>query len=200
MRKNTDRRPHASLGSTPSRVGSDLEAAKRTGGKLDFGIPASAAKVDPGGRAKGPEQGTGPMRGGTGGTRTTGVGAPGGTDGAGSGGDIDTDIIGLDGRGGLAGDPGEHRTQGADMSFARNQSAGEKSQSKRSHASVTRRSASDRRTLDTVDHSGGDVTTTGDESSPSTNPEIEEIGQESQLGIAGRSREIASDERRRSVK
>src|SRR5258708_6692274 len=85
------------------KVGSDPVADHEFGGKGDFGIPAAkvTAPLPDGGREKGPEQGTGPMRSGATGTRTTGVGHAPGSPGAGSGGDLDPDFIGLDGKGGV---------------------------------------------------------------------------------------------------
>src|SRR5947209_11454177 len=80
------------------KVGSDPAADREFGGKLDFGIPAGKAKapLPDGGREKGPEQGTGPMRSGEEGKRVDGVGYPPGPPGAGSGGDLDPDFVGLD--------------------------------------------------------------------------------------------------------
>ncbi len=96
------------------KVGSDRNADKLIGGKLDFGIPARQANASEpeGGRAKGPEQGTGPMRSGDQGVRTSGVGHAPGNDGAGSGGDLDPDFIGLDGKGGarVTSSPGIRRS------------------------------------------------------------------------------------------
>jgi hypothetical protein len=95
-------------GKDQPKVGTDPEAAEEFGGKLDFGIPANEATAendDPYGRVKGPEKGTGPTRSGSSGVRIDGVGAPTGPAGAGSGGDLDPDFIGLDRMGGLANDP-----------------------------------------------------------------------------------------------
>lgn len=99
------------------KVGTDEKAAEAFGGKLDFGIPADEATAqndDPYGRVKGPEKGTGPTRSGDQGVRIDGVGAPTGPAGAGSGGDLDPDFIGLDKMGGMANDPPD-RTTGPDM-------------------------------------------------------------------------------------
>jgi hypothetical protein len=99
------------------KVGGSKQAARKFGGKNDFGIPAKEATVandDPYGRVKGPEKGTGPTRSGAQGRRTTGVGAPTGPAGAGRGGDLDPDIIGVGGTGGVARD-GPDRTQGPDI-------------------------------------------------------------------------------------
>lgn len=147
------------------KVGSSGAAADEVGGPLDFGVPASEAKrpVEEGGRAKGPEQGTGPTRSGARGVRTVGVGAPVGPEGSGSGGDLDPDVIGLDGRGGVALDPTEHRTRGPDITtaggskpFASGNPA--KGQNELPAGQVGGAPA---QTFDTLDHTGGDVTTSG---------------------------------------
>jgi hypothetical protein len=106
-------RSHSGLG----KVGSDPAADREIGGELDFGIPAGQATAPrpTGGRDKGPEQGTGPMRSGSDTTRTSGVGHAPGSPGAGSVGDLDTDFIGLDGKGGIAARPASGRTQGPDI-------------------------------------------------------------------------------------
>lgn len=105
------------------KVGSDRAAGREIGGKLDFGIPAdqATAPLPDGGREKGPEQGTGPMRSGASGVRDAGVGhAPGGP-GAGSGGDLDPDFIGLDGKGGLANSPPDATDDAADRDIPGNE-------------------------------------------------------------------------------
>ena len=141
------------------KVGSDPQADKEFGGELDFGIPAKKASPDEpdGGRAKGPEQGTGPMRSGDRGVRTSGVGHAPGRAGAGSGGDLDTDFIGLDGKGGVAAAPASGRTRGPDITeggsapFASGAPAEGKNQ--KPERKIVKGS--------TVDRSGGDASTTG---------------------------------------
>ncbi len=99
------------------KVGGSKEAARKFGGKHDFGIPAEEATAEndfPHGRAKGPQKGTGPTRSGAQGRRTSGVGAPLGPAGSGSGGDLDPDIVGVGGTGGVARE-GPDRTRGADI-------------------------------------------------------------------------------------
>ncbi|MGE5610270.1 MAG: hypothetical protein ACM359_13535 [Bacillota bacterium] len=89
------------------KVGSSKEAAKEFGGTQDFGQePEKAPPALPEGTDSNElplrpsrYQGT---RGGSTGTRTTGVGAPEGGPGSGSGGDVDPDVIGVGGTGGLA--------------------------------------------------------------------------------------------------
>jgi hypothetical protein len=138
------------------------------GGKLDVGIPADRANapLPDGGREKGPEQGTGPMRSGTSGVRDVGVGYPPGGPGSGSGGDLDPDFIGLDGKGGVANAPasgnaqGPASTDGHSDAFASGRPArGEHQLKPGTHGAppqVVRGS--------TVDRSGGDASTTGPES------------------------------------
>ena len=117
-RGNSQRKKGSSSGHKGSgKVGSDKAARHRVGGKLDFGTPAAEA-IGPqtiGGRDKGPEQGTGPMRSGARAVRESGVGHAPGRAGTGSGGDLDTDVIGLDKKGGIAAHPASGRTQGADI-------------------------------------------------------------------------------------
>ena len=149
---------------TAGKVGSDPNAP--VGGKLDFGIPASQVKapLSDGGREKGVEQGTGPMRSGNRAVRTSGVGHPPGRAGTGSGGDIDTDVVGLGGRGGVAASPASGRTSGPDITeggsapFASGPPARGKNQRRPgAHGTAQRVRGS------TVDRTGGDASTTGPE-------------------------------------
>ena len=147
------------------KVGSDKAADREIGGKGDFGIPAAQAVAPQpiGGRDKGPEQGTGPMRSGDSGNRATGVGHAPGSPGAGSGGDLDPDFIGLDGKGGVSAVPASGRTKGPDITeggsgaFASGPPArGENEGLRGRHGApseIVRGS--------TVDRSGGDASTTG---------------------------------------
>lgn len=179
------------------KVGSNRAADREIGGKLDFGIPADRAKapLPDGGREKGPEQGTGPMRSGAMGVRDSGVGHAPGTPGAGSGGDLDPDFIGLDGKGGLAASPASGRTQGPDITeggsapFASGPPArGENELPAGTHGAppqIVRGS--------TVDRGGGDASTTGPESgadstlSPTAYPRLD-VPDDETVG------EISSDE------
>ena len=149
---------------TPPRgkVGSDRAA--RVSGKGDFGIPASKARkpILEGGREKGPEQGIGPMRSGNRAVRESGVGYPPGPPGSGSGGDIDPDIVGVNGTGGVAASPPSGRTRGPDITeggsapFASGPPAeGKDELPPGTHGAARRVRGS------TIDHSGGDATTTG---------------------------------------
>ena len=64
------------------------------------------------------------MRSGSTGTRTTGVGSAGTTPGSGSGGEVDTDLIGLDGSGGgVSSDGTIGRTKGPDITTGRGSDA-----------------------------------------------------------------------------
>jgi hypothetical protein len=147
------------------KVGSDRAADREIGGKLDFGIPAAEAKAPQpiGGRDKGPEQGTGPMRSGASGTRTSGVGHAPGRPGAGSGGDLDTDFIGLDHKGGIAARPASGRTQGPDITeggsgaFA----SGPPAKGENELPAGTHGIAPEIVKGSTIDRSGGDAATTG---------------------------------------
>jgi hypothetical protein len=184
------------------KVGSDRQAEKEFGGELDFGIPAKkASPCEPeGGRAKGPEPGTGPMRSDDRGVRTNGVGHAPGRDGDGSGGDLDPDFIGLDGRGGIANTPPSHRTTGPDITeggsapFASGPPAAGKNQKPRR----TRVRGS------TVDRTGGDASTTGQGGGADTTegPAQSEIAEETGAAFGRRpdipdnaaAGEISSDE------
>src|SRR3954452_4034504 len=110
------------------KVGSDPQAAENFAEKHDFGIPSEDAAPDmtiedrdyPG-RPAGSKR----TRSGASGKRTVGVGSTEGPDGKGSGGEVDTDIIGLDGTGGgVASDgvvgkpPGPDDTDGSSNEFA----------------------------------------------------------------------------------
>jgi hypothetical protein len=147
------------------KVGSDRAADREVGGKGDFGIPASRATAPQpiGGRDKGPEQGTGYQRSGTSGTRTSGVGHAPGAAGTGSGGDLDPDFIGLDGKGGIATSPGERKTQGPDMTDGQSDpfASGPPSKGENQLPPGTHGAPSQVVRGSTVDHSGGDATTTG---------------------------------------
>ena len=97
------------------KVGSDPNAAHEFGGKGDFGIPARSAIVTAhDGEIEGRPAGSAPGNTGARGVRDTGVGSPAGEPGHASGGDLDTDWIGLDGRGGLSAKPVNGHTDGPD--------------------------------------------------------------------------------------
>jgi hypothetical protein len=142
------------------KVGTSPRAAAAFGGKGDFGAPESdvterqyvsaAVKArDPGGSQP---------RSGADGQRTSGVGSRASGPGSGSGGDLDPDVIGLAKHGGLA-SAGPDRRAGADTTDG--------SPGKFASGSAARRGTGinakrrERVTGSTVDHSGGDISTTG---------------------------------------
>lgn len=147
------------------KVGSDKSADREIGGKGDFGIPADRVKdaLPIGGRDKGPEPGTGYERSGASGVRDSGVGhAPGGP-GAGSGGDLDPDFIGLDGKGGLSATPAERKVDGPDMTDGHSDAfaSGPRSAGENQLRAGTHGAPSQIVRGSTVDRSGGDASTTG---------------------------------------
>ena len=168
QRKNsTSGRRNSSKSKKPAKVGSDRAADREIGGKLDFGTPAGRAMPTPGGYEKGPEPGTGPMRSGYGGVRDDGVGHAPGLPGAGSGGDLDPDFIGLDGKGGIAADPAERRTEGADITDSTNSDAfasGPHARGDNQLPAGTHGAPPEIVRGSTVDRTGGDAMTTGSES------------------------------------
>jgi len=101
------------------KVGSDPQAAENFAEKHDFGIPSEDAAPDmtvedrdyPG-RPAGSKR----TRSGASGRRTVGVGSTEGPDGKGSGGEIDTDIIGVGSGGGVSSDGVVGRPSGPDDS------------------------------------------------------------------------------------
>jgi hypothetical protein len=140
------------------KVGSDPRAVDEVGGKGDFGIPArdNVARAREG-EIEGRPAGSAPGYSGDAGARTTGVGSMGGPPGKDSGGDIDTDIIGLDGRGGLAAKPPRSdvtdadATDGSSDTFASGRHAvGRNTIKPGTHGSAPRPHG------DSVDHSGQD--------------------------------------------
>lgn len=149
------------------KVGSDVQADRDFGGKLDFGYPAADVKapLPDGGREKNREQGTGPMRSGEDGNRVNGVGRPPGPPGAGSGGDLDPDVLGLDGRGGVANDVTEHRTSGPDIVESQTPASEGAHQAHGSHSVRPGAHGASPEVVrgSTVDRSGGDASTTGQE-------------------------------------
>ncbi|HXE54401.1 MAG TPA: hypothetical protein VN541_15370 [Tepidisphaeraceae bacterium] len=157
--------PDDSSSTAGGKVGSDRQADREFGGKLDFGFPSPASEPPEGGREKGPEQGTGPMRSGLEGVRTSGVGHAPGTAGAGSDGELDPDVIGLDGRGGVAADPtpdrrrGPDDTQGGSAPFA----SGPPARGQNELPAGTHGAPPEIVHGSTVDRSGGDASTTGPE-------------------------------------
>jgi hypothetical protein len=104
----------SSRGQDTGKVGSDPDAVHKVGGKGDFGhpvVPQSVERInedDPIERPAGSAIGTGDDLG----RRTVGVGARGGGDGNSSGGDLDTDFVGVAGGAGLTQSAGGSVTTG----------------------------------------------------------------------------------------
>jgi hypothetical protein len=154
------------------KVGSDPKAVHGFGGKGDFGIPArdNLARAKDG-EIEGRPAGSAPGYSGDAGARTTGVGSLGGPPGTDSGGDIDTDIIGLDGHGGLSAKPprtseiGADATTGSPDTFASGRHAPGKNTIKPgSHG------ASPRTHGDTTDHTGQDTSAINPNAAGSVTP------------------------------
>lgn len=99
------------------KVGGSKSAARNFADKGDFGIPVDQAQAGGAEEVEGRETDRRPLMSGSQGSRVHGVGSPQrGKPGSGSGGDVDTDIIGLDGSGGGTGASGEiGRTKGPDI-------------------------------------------------------------------------------------
>jgi hypothetical protein len=155
------------------KVGDDPETLKNVGGLGDFGIPAS----DPVARAhdgdiEGRPAGSAPGYSGDKGARTTGVGSLGGPPGRDSGGDLDPDFIGLDGRGGLAAKPPRedevtdaNATDGSSDTFASGPPAqGHNAIKPNTHGAAPAVHG------DTTDHSGEDASTVSPGAAGSVKP------------------------------
>ncbi|HEX8523393.1 MAG TPA: hypothetical protein VF669_14155 [Tepidisphaeraceae bacterium] len=149
------------------KVGSSPKSAKRFGGKTDFGVPADSSKTEysrrksreikfrPGGSHEAdPRQ----DRGSTQASRVSGVGKSNAGPGGASAGDIDTDVVGVDGRGLAQGGPdtnvsGPEWTTGGSEEFASGGPAKGENQSKRGRVGAGKKV----RGGTTVDRSGGDA-------------------------------------------
>jgi hypothetical protein len=163
------KRAHKHQSKKTGKVGTDPTALEQIGGTGDFGIPAR----DPVCRARdgeieGRPAGSAPGYTGDAGVRTTGVGSMGGPPGRDSGGDLDPDIIGLDGRGGLAAKPPrEEELQGADTlagGVAPSSKHGRHSIKPGTHGAAPNAQG------DYVDHSGEDASTVGPNAAGSVKP------------------------------
>jgi len=158
-------------GGKVGKVGSDPKATRQVGGKGDFGVPESGSRVDrayvsqetkasdPGGRAphsydaaSGPDDGE----------RVTGVGGNASGIGSSSGGDVDTDLVGIAGAPVSQAGP-DDRKSGPDMvegdqnpsdTFASTAAPAKRARSARGRSSPKQKGT-------TIDRSGGDVSTTG---------------------------------------
>jgi hypothetical protein len=101
------------------KVGSDPQAAENFAQKHDFGIPSEDAAPDMTVQDRdypGRPAGNKRTRSGASGRRTVGVGSTEGPDGKGSGGEVDSDIIGVGSGGGVASDGELNKPSGPDDS------------------------------------------------------------------------------------
>lgn len=141
------------------KVGSDPHAARKFGGQSDFGVPETGRERDReyvSRTTKSNDPGAMPEHSLGEGTRTTGVGGNASGDGSSSGGDLDTDIVGVGtGGSGVSASGPDERTEGPDMV------GGDKPTSARKR-NPTRPRGREIVRGSTVDHSGGDASTTGD--------------------------------------
>jgi hypothetical protein len=140
------------------KVGSDAEAAKAIGGKGDFGASEknTLERSYTSANTRASDPGVAQPHAGDDGNRVSGVGGNASGVGASSGGDIDTDVIGLGSGAGLsqrpAGDPpGPDDTDGSSRSFA---SGAPTKNAKGSKAGKVEG--------DVLDHSGGDIESTAE--------------------------------------
>jgi hypothetical protein len=156
------------------KVGSDPRAVKDIGGKGDFGARADdqVERAYVSQETKHNDPGAAPSRIKIGDeARESGVGANESGPGSGSGGDIDTDIVGVGfGGNGLAAD-GPDRTEGPDMTTKGGSEpfAAPGPKADPNHKPPRQ----DKVRGSTVDHSGGDITTTGGglDSGSASNPQ-----------------------------
>ncbi len=144
-----------------SKVGSDPEAAKKVGGEGDFGVPVDdrvgreyASREtkwnDPGAAHDRIRDGDS--------ARESGVGSYESGTGSGSGGDVDTDVIGIGDGSGVASSGPDERSNGPDMVQGTQLPIGGEPPRKIEPDSQQR---IPRVRGSTVDHSGGDLSTTG---------------------------------------
>ena len=168
---------------TTGKVGSDPRAARKVGGKLDFGVPETGSERDRqyvSQETRLNDPGSAPEHSHNTGDRVTGAGGNASGVGSSSGGDVDTDLVGVGTGGvGLAQD-GPDRTEGADIiegdqpvseAFASKQLP----RGKNIKVDPNRKAPSQRNKPmkgTTIDRSGGDVSTTGEGQGPAavTNP------------------------------
>jgi hypothetical protein len=165
-------------GTSDGKVGSDASAAKHFADKNDFGIPsqdagrftgaAEEAKYQPeGDHQHDPRQ----AHSGGDGNRDSGVGGVNAGPGSSSGGDVDTDIVGvgIQGSGLSEGGPDE-RTQGADMT-----TAGSGKLDAHPHEPRVQMRGN------TINRSGGDFTTSG-ESEGAASMSVADAGDDAAAG------------------
>lgn len=101
---------------TKVHPGSSAEDAKAVGGKGDFGVPEGdvAERTYTSVNTKRSDPGAAPVRSGSDGSRTSGVGGYNSGVGSSSGGDLDTDIVGVGTGGGVAASGKIHEPPGPD--------------------------------------------------------------------------------------
>jgi hypothetical protein len=106
------------------------------------------------------------MRSGASGLRDSGVGHTPGAPGTGSGGDLDPDFIGLDGKGGLSASPASGRTSGPDITEGGSApfASGPPAEGENELRPGTHGAPSEVVRGSTVDRTGGDASTTGSSS------------------------------------
>jgi len=145
------------------KVGSDPKALRRVGGKGDFGAPEAKEiernYVSNETRHNDPGAAPSRLKDRLDDPRESGVGAPDSGPGSGSGGDLDTDIVGVGFGGSGVAQSGPTRTEGADITTTGG-SEPFAAPGPKGHPDKNPRRTRVRGS--TVDHSGGDVTTTGD--------------------------------------
>jgi len=158
--KRTSRTSNRPKRKGSGKVGSDPEAARKFAGKNDFGVPESGSERDRNyvsQETKANDRGAMQPRSEGEGTRVSGVGARESGPGSSSGGDVDTDIIGVGTGGSAVSQSGpDDRTDGPDMVRDDNRDFDgvHRAHNQRRGREIVRG--------DTVDHSGGDVSTTGE--------------------------------------
>jgi hypothetical protein len=184
-KSTTASRTRARQAKKSGKVGSDPRAVRKVGGKRDFGVPETGRERD---RAyvsqetKANDPGAMPERSANPGNRVTGVGGNASGVGSSSGGDIDTDLIGVGAGGSGLAQSGPDRTSGPDIvegdqspseAFASRQPP--RAGGRNLKVDRNRKRPSNRREIikgSTIDRSGGDVSTTdpGQGSAAVTNP------------------------------
>jgi hypothetical protein len=163
-RASTRARPGA-RSAAGGKVGSSSVKAGQFAGRRDFGVPASRAT--PSGRA--PDSAVGlprneEGRSGAAGDRTHGVGSAPSNVGSGSGGDLDTDFVGVgtgpvsqEGPDGAVDGPDAATDPSGDFASAPDRPA--RGRNQKGHIEPGAHGAAGTRTFDTVDHTGEDANT-----------------------------------------
>ncbi|CAN5363743.1 hypothetical protein BH09PLA1_BH09PLA1_05160 [soil metagenome] len=190
----TSRSPRRAQASTTGSkpVGSDANAAKSFGGKGDFGVPETGHERERqyvSQETKSQDPGGIPAHAGSNASRVTGVGGNESGIGSSSGGDVDTDIVGVGAGGATVSQSGPDigrraRTDGADMVRADRADGDQPDQAardkrgrgaKQPNSSTGKHSGANNPGA-FVDRTGGDITSTGggEGSAAATNPLISE--------------------------